>query len=83
VVFLPDIDEALNTAKIIKDNFENAKFNVGKESISKTLSIGLAYHHKTNGLTPWQVIKQADVALYKAKEGGRNRIEIFSKDDEE
>jgi len=82
-IFLPHIDEALDTVKNIKDNFENAKFNVGNENISKTLSVGLAFHKKSNGLTSWQVIKQADVALYKAKEGGRNRIEIFSKDDEE
>ena len=82
-MFMPNVKKAYEIARKIKDNFEKREFQVANATISKTISIGLAYHRSTNGPTPWQVIKQADVALYKAKEGGRNKIEIFSKDEEE
>lgn len=54
--------------------------NTAQKKLPKTLTItvsmGLADHANTD-LHPEEVMKNADTALYKAKEGGRNRLEIF------
>lgn len=44
--------------------------------LRKTLSIGVA-DFPDDSRTFWQVVKYADVALYKAKEAGRNRVLHF------
>lgn len=46
----------------------------GTATLSVTVSIGLAESHPK--AQPDEVIEQADKALYRAKQGGRNRIEI-------
>jgi diguanylate cyclase (GGDEF)-like protein len=38
-----------------------------------TISIGVA-EPRGEGVTPAQVLKAADQALYRAKQGGRNRV---------
>ena len=43
-----------------------------EKMLSVTVSIGVA--GPKNGATPHQVIKAADEALYRAKQGGRNRV---------
>ncbi|WP_434361971.1 GGDEF domain-containing protein [Parasalinivibrio latis] len=43
-------------------------------TVKVTISIGLA--DQTHGNSPQDVMKQADQALYKAKENGRNRLEL-------
>ena len=48
----------------------------GAQSLSVTVSIGLAESQPKKGVE--DVIEQADKALYRAKQGGRNRIEIAS-----
>jgi len=45
--------------------------------LQKTISIGVAmFPHDSD--TFWQTVKFADVALYRAKETGRNRVVLFS-----
>jgi len=49
----------------------------GKEKkVSVTISIGCSAFQPERHLTPKDVIKNADELLYKAKENGRNRVEI-------
>ena len=81
IIFMPHVDKAYETIKKIKDNFENTTFELNGKSLNKTLSAGIAYC-KSDGVSPWQVIKYADVAMYEAKNSGRNRI-ISYKDVEE
>jgi len=45
----------------------------GEQALSVTVSIGVAGPGKRHG-TPAAVIKAADEALYRAKQGGRNRV---------
>jgi diguanylate cyclase (GGDEF)-like protein/PAS domain S-box-containing protein len=55
--------------------WENRSFNIG-------VSIGIAPINRACG-NAVDVLKEADAACYAAKEKGRNRVHIFSPDDEE
>lgn len=66
-------ENAKQVAQKIKDRFAERVFEASGESFSKTLSIGISLFPE-DGSTVWRVIKFADIALYKAKEGGRNQI---------
>ena len=46
---------------------------ISEKSLSVTVSIGACAPGK-NARTPAQVVKAADEALYRAKQGGRNRV---------
>jgi len=62
----------ISVAQKIRKSLESTPF----EQIGQiTASFGTAIHKK--GLTVQQVIKFADIALYRAKEGGRNKVECY------
>jgi len=67
---------AMMVADKIRKSFEKRIFNVGKEQINKTVSIGVCMF-PDDAQTIWKAIKFADIALYKAKRSGRNRVERF------
>lgn len=81
VLLLPECDEeeAEARAQNIKESFAKLRFDVAPKGFSKTLSVGIAIH-PIDGETIWKSIKYADVALYKAKESGRNRVVRFKKE---
>lgn len=61
-------------AENIRTKFEKEKIVVDKNtSFSKTLSIGISLFPK-DADSFWKVIKFADIALYHAKDTGRNRV---------
>jgi len=66
-------------AEKIRQSIEKLKVTVGEKVLQKTISIGVAeFPGDTDGF--WQAIKYADVALYQAKEGGRNQCVRFAPD---
>jgi diguanylate cyclase (GGDEF)-like protein len=69
-----------NLAKLaerILKKIESAEFVYAGKKIPITVSAGVAIRKDaTQGHK--EVIRNADVALYKAKENGRNRVEVFS-----
>lgn len=66
-------------AEKIRIAVEEHSFKTNEGVLKKTISMGISdFPHDADGL--WQAIKFADVALYKAKESGRNRCVQFSND---
>jgi len=65
-------------AEKIRASVEALKVQVGGTTLQKTISIGISDFPKDSE-TFWQAVKYADVALYRAKEEGRNRVIRFDK----
>ena len=79
VVILTDItsyEDLIKIAEKIRKNVEKTKFHTGKEYIKKTISIGASLFPEDCS-AGWECIKYADLALYKAKNSGRNRVVLF------
>lgn len=54
-------------------------FTCGNDEINATISIGVAMYPK-DGMDSIALLKHADLAVYKSKEGGRDRYSFFSQD---
>lgn len=70
-------DAAGQVAENIRAAVENLKVQVAGIVLQKTISIGIS-DFPTDSDTFWQAVKFADVALYQAKEQGRNRVIRFA-----
>ncbi len=81
LVLLLDINEGdtIKVAEKIRETFENTKFKIPDGTIKKTISLGVS-EFPVDTKSFWQSIKFADVALYKAKEAGRNKSVRFTED---
>jgi len=72
-------DKALAAAEEIRTTFADATREVDGKPIHATVSIGVVISHEAvSDLSA--LLAQADHALYRAKESGRNRVEIASID---
>ncbi len=67
---------AMDVAEKIRVAVEGMKVPIASGVLQKTISIGVA-DYPADSDTFWQTVKFADVALYKAKESGRNRVVRF------
>jgi diguanylate cyclase (GGDEF)-like protein len=74
-----DGDGAELVSEKIRAAVEALKVQLAGTVLQKTISIGLAVF-PTDSDTFWQTVKYADVALYRAKETGRNRVVRFTSD---
>jgi diguanylate cyclase (GGDEF)-like protein len=79
LVLLVDVREgqAKKVAEKIRRNVEHKVIEFSGGVIKKTVSIGVSEFPKDCEGKFWQCIKFADVALYRAKEEGRNRVVRF------
>jgi diguanylate cyclase (GGDEF)-like protein len=79
LVLLIDVNpgDSLAVAEKIRLAIEQMKVNINGETLRKTISVGVSeFPGDTDGF--WQAIKYADVALYQAKDQGRNRVLRFA-----
>lgn len=70
-------DAARGVAENIRAAVEELKVPIAGVVLQKTISIGIS-DFPTDTDTFWQAVKFADVALYQAKERGRNRVVRFN-----
>lgn len=72
-VVLPDtrLDEARRVAERLREQVATHVFQEGEQRLRVTVSIGLVTARDVNLAT---LLQQADLALYRAKETGRNRV---------
>jgi diguanylate cyclase (GGDEF)-like protein len=64
---------ALKVANNIQTLFDQESFKLEGDTVKKTISIGVAAFPADSDAI-WKAIKYADIALYEAKNTGRNRI---------
>jgi len=74
LVMLPDteVDAAIGVAEEIRRAIESEKFNFNGQSLSVTMTFGVAQHQTDDSID--NTIKRADDVLYHGKENGRNRV---------
>jgi diguanylate cyclase (GGDEF)-like protein len=71
------VDSAMRVAEKIRAEVEATRIPLPSGILQKTISIGVS-EFATDADTFWQVVKFADVALYRAKAAGRNRVMRFT-----
>jgi two-component system cell cycle response regulator len=79
VIFLIDMnpEHSMEISDKIRDSVENNKIHTAAGILQVTISIGIS-EFPADTLNLWEAIKFADLALYRAKETGRNRVVRFS-----
>lgn len=78
LVILPEVEEGKTelVAEKIRRTIEMTNIQLEGKTLHVTVSAGVAEYPK-HGEDPHQVIKFADVALYRAKKMGKNRVVVF------
>ncbi|RKD21836.1 hypothetical protein BEP19_14590 [Ammoniphilus oxalaticus] len=79
MILLPNLDnreESINTAKCLIDSLEQP-FIVQNYHLHITISVGISIY-PTDGKHSEDLLKRADIALYRAKGEGRNQCQIYS-----
>lgn len=81
LILLMDCDpkKAMESAEKIRLAVEDQQFRFEGISLHKTISVGVSQFPEDTSAF-WECVKFADVALYQAKEGGRNRVVRFAAD---
>ncbi|MBX0311667.1 MAG: bifunctional diguanylate cyclase/phosphodiesterase [Sulfurihydrogenibium sp.] len=77
-----DVQTMLNLFERIRSNIEKLEVPItDRDYIRVTISVGV-YLNTNKDKSLNEAIKKADVALYKAKSKGRNRIEVYDEEEE-
>lgn len=81
-VILPNTDRegSLNIAERIRKNIENLRIPHDGEDITITCSIGVSTIPDNQPVDVKEFLKQADQALYEAKDKGRNQVKFFKRE---
>lgn len=71
-------ENIIKIAESIRVEFSKQKISANGDMFSKTLSVGCS-RFPTDSESIWKCIKFADIAMYSAKENGRNKVVAFNK----
>lgn len=77
-----NLHHAERAANDIRKLVEGFQFHWDSHNFRIGVSIGITLIEQSS-FTPTEVLKQADLACYAAKQAGRNRVHIYELDDEE
>lgn len=77
-VILPetDLEGAKVIAERIRKKIEESGLEVDGLRLSVTISVGVACTERTRAKSPSGLVEEADQAMYRAKQEGRNRVEV-------
>jgi diguanylate cyclase (GGDEF)-like protein len=75
IAYRCDLEEGKILAERLRRKIEDIKFNKRDPKFKITVSIGLSIYEPQEDLLT--VIEKADKAMYKAKQRGKNRVEVF------
>ncbi len=82
LMYYCSLNDAFLLCEKLRDTIRDFRFHWEGKNFSIGVSIGLSVINKTSG-SAVNLFKEADAACYAAKDKGRNRIHIYSPDDEE
>src|SRR3989339_885942 len=75
LIILPDCLSGKIVAERIRQKIEKEYFDIGKEKIPVTISVGYTtFNTREDKRNIEEIIEDADNALYKAKHTGRNKV---------
>ncbi|RLC46147.1 MAG: hypothetical protein DRH57_06635 [Candidatus Cloacimonadota bacterium] len=82
IVVFPRINkqQVFKVSKKLKDKISNMRIKFNNKPVRITVSIGISSVPEDEAESIFDLINYADVALYNAKENGRNRIVLFQKE---
>jgi diguanylate cyclase (GGDEF)-like protein len=80
ILVLPEagLEESSMISERIRRLVESTPFEVGQAQINLTVSLGISNFPSHHARTKEELVRMADLALYDAKRGGRNRVRIFN-----
>ena len=80
VVLLPEagIEQAQAVATVILESVRQQPVMVGEQRIRVTVSIGITCFGHRSGLAGEELLVEADLAMYEAKEAGRDRHALYT-----
>jgi diguanylate cyclase (GGDEF)-like protein/PAS domain S-box-containing protein len=79
IILLPetDIEAALIFAERLRESIANKIFKFDDITLTTSISLGISIWNNTGQLDLDAIFNQADQALYKSKEAGRNRVTVW------
>ena len=77
-LILPETDGkgALALAQEVCQSISEQRIFTDEGDIQLTVSCGVTTYHQEKGITPESIFSSADSALYKAKQAGRNQVQV-------
>ncbi len=69
-----NFDGALFYCERLRKSVEGTTFRSGEDEIQLTISVGFAVTDPYENISPKELVRRADHALYEAKENGRNKV---------
>jgi len=70
-----DLESSQKICNDLRLQFSRNYFTVNEQKVHVTISVGISYFNGSNDIN--SILIQADKALYKAKENGRNQVVVF------